>query len=200
MAEEAPAGTPPKSAEENRLKALVDSLWSDSKLGSQVRAKAKEMFPDITTPEDTVEPAIAPLRAEAEALRNDLKAMREERAAEKAAAEEAKQQRDLQSSLESAAAQFHLNESGFDKMVARMKETGNYSDAAAAAAYVVSQTPVAPQPGPYLGPQNINLFGTAEKDERFSLLHKDAGGRFLDAEFTDFMTDPDKYVRDAGFA
>ena len=34
---------------------MFDVLWNDKELGSKVRAKAKEKFPDITIPEDALD-------------------------------------------------------------------------------------------------------------------------------------------------
>ena len=56
-------------------------------------------------------------------------------------------------------------------MVARMKETGNYADADAAAAWVASKTPAAAPAGPTWRSQDLNLFGSKDKDETLAKLH-----------------------------
>ena len=194
----------PAAMTEDQLRALeiFNEVFNDtqSEAGKALRAKAKEKNPNLRLPEDAVEPMVAPFREENAALKARLDALEAERAEERKAAEDAKARGDLESALAGARQRYNLTDEGFDKMVARMKESGNYADADAAAAWVAQQTPPPQAPGPYLGPQNINLFGSAEKDERFALLHSDPMGKFLDAEFREFTSDPDAYVRSAGFA
>lgn len=192
----APAETP----QTDRVREAFNALWGDKTLGAQVRAKVKEIYPDVQTPEDQFDPYVAPLKAELEAMRAERAAEKEAAATEKVEREKVAAQANLEASLEAARRKFNLTGDGFDKMCERMKATGNYTDAEAAAAWVVQQTPLPAAPGPYLGPQNINLFGSSEKDENFALLHADPQGRFLDAEFTAFMKDPAGYCAEAGFA
>jgi hypothetical protein len=190
-----PAPTP-----EDRYQKLAESLWNDSDLGATVRKRAKSLFPDIVIPEDSAEPLIAPIRAELEAMRAERIAEKEAAAKEKEERAQAKAQTKLEDMLVSARQKYSLSDEGFDKMCERMKATSNYSDAEAAAAWVAQQNPPAPPPRAYLGPQKANFYGTGQADEeRFGLLHRDPFGAFLDAEMTEFMNDPDKYVRDAGF-
>src|SRR5581483_11507755 len=153
----------PQSITEGQKRALelFNEFWNDSgEAGRALRAKAKEKWPtDVKLPEEAAEPLVAPLRARLEETEAALKAMRDEREAEKKEREENKAKLDLESALSAARSRYNLTDDGFDKMVARMKETGNYTDADAAAAWVAQQTPPPAAPGPYLGPQNINLFG-----------------------------------------
>lgn len=188
-----------KTADEARALEIFNEVFNDatSEAGKALRAKAKEKNPALRLPEDAVEPLVAPFREENAALKARLDAMEAERAEEKKTREDDAAKSNLEAALAGARQRFNLTDEGFDKMVARMKETGNYGDAEAAAAWVAQQTPPPQAPGPYLGPQNIDLFGSSEKDERFALLHQDPGGKFLDREFTDFIADPDKYVREA---
>lgn len=198
MADDAPI---PMTENDRRSIEVFNELWnSNTDAGRALRAKAKEKYPDARLPEDIAEPAVAPLREANAALQKRLDAMEEERAAEKKAREEAAAQTNLETALANARQRFNLTDEGFDKMCERMKATGNYTDAEAAAAWVAQQTPPPAPPGPYLGPQNINLYGSSEPNPQFELLHKDPSGRFLDEEFRQFIADPDKYVRDAGFA
>ncbi len=199
MADEpAPAATPDSQAAPQRTRAqeLLDKLWTDGKLGAEVRAKAKELYPDVRIPEDDINPVLAPALAELQAARDELKAERESIAKERSDAADAATKLNLESQLDAARNRFNLTDDGFDKMVARMKETGNYTDAEAAAAWVAQQTPPPKAPANYLGPQALNFAGSAEQDERFKLLHTDPGGKFLDKEFNDFFADPDKYVQE----
>jgi ElaB/YqjD/DUF883 family membrane-anchored ribosome-binding protein len=191
----------PAPAAKSRLEQLADTLWNDKgPAGAAYRAKAKELFPDVPLPEEAAEAAVEPVKAELTALQAKFDEMIAERAAEKKAAEDAAVQTNLETAVANARAKFHLTEDGFDKMVARMKETGNYTDAESAAAWVAMQTPAPTAPGPYLGPQALDLFGSKNKNEAFELLHRDPTGAFLDSEFREFLANPDKYVQEAGFA
>lgn len=183
-----------------RASALMERLLKDSKLGPDVRKLAKEAYPDVEFPEDRFDAQLAPVRELLETTQKELREEREARAAEAAKAAERAQENDMRAKLDAAVQKYSLTADGAQKMVDRMKESGNVSDFEAAAAWVAGQQPRAAEPGPYLGPQNINLFGTAEKDERFAMLHQDPMGKFLDAEFREFSADPDAYVRSAGFA
>jgi hypothetical protein len=185
-----------------RSKELVDNLWNDPAHGSAVRKKAGEMYPDVRTPEADLEPIIAPVRAEAEALRAELQAERDERRKEREEAAQRAQEQSLADRLAAARDRFHLTDVGFEMTVAKMKETGNFSDPMAAAALIVADNPPPKDPSGYLGPQQFKLFANTDEaaDERLRLLLKDPQGAFLDAEFKDFLTDPDQYIRDAGIA
>ncbi len=96
--------------------------------------------------------------------------------------------------LDAARNKYNLTSDGFDKMVERMKTTGNYADAEASAAWVAQQTPPTKAPTPGWAPKSMNLFGTKDgRDEKFKLLHEDPMG-FMDAELQEFVRDPDAYV------
>lgn len=200
MAEPTPSPAPAVPAADpaaERLAKVYDALWSDKDIGAKVRAKTKEMFPDVVTPEDHIDPILAPVRAELDAMRETLKTEREARATEKAADDEARQAATMRQQLDAARERFNLNDDGLDKMVARMKETGNYTDAEAAAAWVVQQTPpvVVPKAG-YL-PKKLDLFGSANAraEQDFVQLHTDPQG-YMDDQLERFAQDPDLYVRE----
>jgi hypothetical protein len=180
-----------------RATELMEALWADKTLGSSVRAKAKELYPDISIPEDQVDPIVAPMRAELAALRAERDADRAEREAERKERDETSQRRNLESALDGARAKYGLTDDGFDKMVARMKETGNYSDAEAAAAWVAQSTPVSsPNKADWL-PKKLDLFGSNRErdDESYRLLHTNPDA-YLDSQLQEFANDPDKYVRE----
>lgn len=188
---------------EQRLIDLGNALWTDNtEAGKAYRAAAKAKYPEVRTVEDDLEPIVQPFRTQVEQLVTELSAERAQRAkeAEERATEAA--ERAMQNSVDAAVNQFHLTDAGRDLMLQRMKDTGNFSDPLAAAAYIVQANPPPKDPSGYLGPQNINLYGSSEEsaEERVKLLHRDPSGKFLDAEFTDFLRDPDQYVRDAGLA
>lgn len=178
-----------------RAKAIIDRLWNDGELGTKVRSKAKELYPDITLPEEQMAPEIAPLRAEIATLKDALAQVKTDRDDERKKREESETKKTLEEALTSARQRFNLTDEGFDKMVARMKETGNYSDAEAAAAWVAQQTPPPKPAGPAWAPQSLNLFGSKDHDEKWQLLHRDPIA-YQDAELTEFTRDPDKYVRE----
>ncbi len=176
-----------------RALAALEKLWNDGEVGATVQKKIKEIYPDAKTNDDVFGPVVAPLRAENEKLAAKLAKIEEERAAERKLAEESSMKRSLDESLTKARQAYNLTDEGFDKMVARMKETGNYSDADAAAAWVASKTPPAPVAGPSWKPQSMNLFGSKKYDEALAELHRDPG-EYMDSQLQQFVSDPDAYV------
>ena len=116
-----------------RAQELLEQLWLDGDIGEKIRKAAKAKFPDAKILDDTVAPFVAPLKAENAALKERLDKMEADRAAEREAAEKHSAQTNLESALARARQDYNLTDEGFDKMVARMKETGNYADADAAA-------------------------------------------------------------------
>lgn len=188
---------------DRRFAELGNALWNDtSERGRTFRAFAKEKYPDAVTIEDQFDPIVKPLREEAAALRAELAAEAQRRTDEAEARTRERAERTLQDGLEAARKRFNLTDAGMDLTIKRMQDTGNYSDPLAAAAAIVADNPPPKDPTGYLGPQNINLFGSANEsaEDRIRLLHKDPMGGFLDAEFRDFISDPDAYVRNAGIA
>jgi hypothetical protein len=186
-----------------RADVLLGKLLRDGTMGSAVRKLAKETFPEagFEFPEDRFDAQLQPLRDDLKATRDALEAEREQLATERKTREEATQLQSMQQKLDSAVAKYSLTADGAQKMVDRMQETGNSSDFEAAAAWVAGNLPKAVQTsGAYLGPQALNLFGSKEADENFKLLHKDPMGAFIDNEMREFVSDPDAYVRSAGFA
>lgn len=180
--------------EYQRSRELIDALWNDATVGPAIRKAAKAKYPDVTLPDDSFEPIVAPLRQQVEELQKTLKEEREQRAKDTAAADEARSKRTIEDALTSARKSYNLTDEGFDKMVARMKETGNYTDADAAAAWVISKEPPPRQPGPTFGPNRLDVARYHDDDAR-KLLLKD-NEAFLDNELNDFSKDPDKYVRE----
>ena len=184
--------------EEQRARALIQALWNDKELGAGVRRRAKEAYPDIQTPEDSLEPVmnerLAPLRAENESLKASFEALSEKFSAREKAVSEKEAQETLRASLNLARDKFSLTDDGFDKMVARMKETGNYQDAEAAAAWVASVTPPPAKAKPDWMPQAMNLFGSNERDESLALLHRNPEA-YADSQIAEMLRDPDAYVR-----
>jgi len=188
------------TAAQIRAEQLVNKLWRDKEVGSKVQKLAKETFPDaeIHTVDETLEPVLAPFRAQNDALAAELKAMRDEREADRKAAKERAdedQKLSFQAQISKARDAYNLTDEGFDKMVERMKATGNYQDPEAAAAWVSSKEPPPPPPGPTFGPQALNLFGSQKADESLALLHNDPE-RYADEQFALFQRDPDAYVRE----
>ena len=178
-----------------RALAALEASWNDPELGPAIQKKVKSLFPDSHTNEDVFGPVVAPLRAQNEALEKKLAKIEDERAAERKTAEETSMKRSLDEALGSARRSYNLTEEGFDKMVARMKETGNYSDADAAAAWVASKTPPTAAAGPSWKPQAMNLFGAKKFDEAMSELHRDPQ-EYRDSQLAEFIRDPDAYVNE----
>jgi ElaB/YqjD/DUF883 family membrane-anchored ribosome-binding protein len=190
--------TYPTETEADRAQKLIQALWNDKEYGAGIRRKAKEFYPDIQTPEDSLEPVmnerIAPLKAENDELKARFEALSEKVAAREKAATEKETEEKLRSALEEARDRYSLTQDGFDKMVARMKETGNYQDAEAAAAWVASKTPPPAKAKPDWMPQAMNLFGSNERDESLALLHRNPEA-YADAQIAEMLRDPDAYVR-----
>ena len=181
-----------------RAEKLVNELWSDGEIGQRLQAEAKKRFADIRTAEDMVGPALAPILKQNESLAAELKKIQDEREAERKAADERKadsEKKSFEEAISAARTRFNLTDEGFDKMVERMKATGNYTDPEAAAAYVASQNPPKPVAGPTFGPKDLNLFGSKKSDENMRQLHTDPQG-YMDSQLNEFMVDPDKYVRE----
>ena len=180
--------------EYKRAADLINDLWNDSDIGVALRKKAKEKYPDIRLPDDSIQPAIEPLKKQLDEMAKSLSEEREERKKEREAAEQARAQKSLEERIDEARRKHNLTQEGFDKMIARMKETGNYGDAEAAALWVLSKEPPPPSPGPAWAPKNIDLKGNLDA-EKVKLLHSDPVA-YQDSEIQDMLRDPDKYVRD----
>lgn len=180
-----------------RAQQLVDKLWNDkSPTGVAVRKQAKELFPDINIPDEQAELATAPIKAEVDDLKVQLSKAMDRITARDKADDEMRAETEMSVKLQSARKNFGLTDAGYDKMVERMKATGNFSDAEAAAAYVVSQMPkVAPSSSPSWLPEAANLFGAQERDEKFEKLHQNPQ-KYMDDELRQFARDPDAYVRE----
>jgi hypothetical protein len=182
-------------AAKSRLELLSDNLWADkSDLGRLVRARAKELFPDIVTPDEQAETAVAPLKGEVEDLKKQLTGALDRLAAREKAEADLKAEVDLGVKLTEARKAFGLTDAGYDKMIKRMQETGNVTDAMAAAAWVVSQMPKPePSSSPSWMPEAMNLFGSNKREEQWEALHKDPR-KYLDDQLREFVKDPDRYV------
>jgi hypothetical protein len=179
---------------EARALKLFNAMVSDPKTRSAVRAKTKELFPDSTFAEDHMDPVLAPLQDQMSKLQADNEALLKRITDDEAARSEERQRTTLETQLFAARDKFYLTADGFDKMVDRMKETGNYSDPEAAAAWVAQTTPKPKAPGPSWAPSKINFLGDAGK-EALEFLHNDPEG-YQDAQLAEFAEDPDKYVRE----
>lgn len=172
-----------------RAQKLVEAQWRDPKMGAALRAKAKEMFPEVSIPEDTVDPVVAPLRAELEETKKGYAAILERM--EKKDKEEADRAQtiSMENALANARKKYSLTDEGFDKMVSRMKETANFTDAEAAAAWVASTTP-APKShsGPSWAPQDLDLYGSKNANEDYKLLHTNTEA-FFDKTVADILNE-----------
>jgi hypothetical protein len=181
---------------EKRALAILNKLWGEAGVGAQIRKTSKELFPEVTLPEDEVEPVLAPMRAQLEeqkAKNADLEGRLQKIIDERATSDAEKS---FEAQMQAASKRFNLTDEGRAKVIARMKETGNYTAVEDAAAYIVSQMPApkASNSASWL-PQPMDMFGSKNHDEKFEKLHRDPIG-YQDAELREFISDPDKYVRD----
>lgn len=187
-------GTPAEPTREEKFIARL--LGEKSATGTEVRKIAREMFPDARVPAEDPELVVKPLEDRLASTETQLKAAIEKIAAREKADDDLKVENELSIKLSKARNNFGLTDAGYDKMVNRMKETGNYADADAAAAWVVSQTPKpTPSNTPSWMPEPANLFGALDKDAQFEALHKDPR-KYMDDQLREFVRDPDKYVSD----
>ena len=180
-----------------RAAELLEELTRDSEVGAKIRSVIKTKFPDSQAArlDDIAEPLVAPLKKENAALKERLDKLEADRLAEKEDAEKRAAQTNLEQALAKARQDYSLTDEGFDKMVARMKDTGNYADADAAAAWVASKTPPAAPVGPTWRSQDLNLFGSHDKDEALVKLHRDPIG-FQDDQIEEFLRNPDQFTRE----
>jgi len=178
-----------------RSKELIDALWNDGEVGKKIQQAAKARWDDVKTTEDMFAPIVEPHLNKIKNLEDRYEKLLEERLDEKRAADEERTKLKLEEQLEKARRDYNLTEEGFNQMIDRMKSTGNYSDAEAAAAYVASKAPPAKVAGPTWAPQDLDLFGSKNRNDALVELHRDPMG-YMDSQLTEFVADPDKYVRD----
>ena len=179
----------------HRSKELIDALWNDGEVGKKIQQAAKAKWNDIKTTDDVMSPIIEPHMNKLRAMEEKYEKLLEERMEEKRATEDERVKVKLEEQLEKARRDYNLTEEGFNQMIDRMKSTGNYSDAEAAAAYVASKAPPAKVAGPTWAPQDLDLFGSKNRNDALVELHRDPMG-YMDSQLTEFVSDPDKYVRD----
>jgi len=179
----------------HRSKELIDALWNDGEVGKKIQQAAKAKWNDIKTTDDVMSPIIEPHMNKLRAMEEKYEKLLEERMEEKRATEDERVKVKLEEQLEKARREYNLTEEGFNQMRDRMKSTGNYSDAEAAAAYVASKAPPAKVAGPTWAPQDLDLFGSKNRNDALVELHRDPMG-YMDSQLSEFVSDPDKYVRD----
>jgi hypothetical protein len=179
----------------HRSKELIDALWNDGEVGKKIQQAAKAKWNDIKTTDDIMSPIVEPHLNKLKEMEEKYEKLLEERLEEKRAAEDERVKVKLEEQLEKARRDYNLTEEGFNQMIDRMKATGNYSDAEAAAAYVASKAPPAKVAGPTWAPQDLDLFGSKNRNDALVELHRDPMG-YMDSQLTEFVSDPDKYVRD----
>lgn len=182
----------PATEEQIRAAQLLNDLWNDSKLGADIRAKAKEKFPDVKLPEDAIKPALDKQQAEIDELKAQTKSALDKLAEREKTDAEAKTFTDLESKINGAAREYGLTDAGRSMMLERMKEQGNY-DAEAAAAWAASKAPPPETPKPAWATKDMNLFGSKEPNEQFKALHSNPE-RYLEDQLVEFAQNPDKYT------
>jgi len=179
----------------HRSKELIDALWNDGEVGKKIQQAAKAKWNDIKTTDDVMSPIIEPHMNKLRVMEAKYEKLLEERMEEKRVTEDERVKVKLEEQLEKARRDYNLTEEGFNQMIDRMKSTGNYSDAEAAAAYVASKAPPAKVAGPTWAPQDLDLFGSKNRNDALVELHRDPMG-YMDSQLSEFVSDPDKYVRD----
>ena len=177
---EAATLSPEQVKEAVRAQRLVESLFydADPAVAKAAREKAKAMFPDITLPSERLAPDLAPLKADYDALKGQFDALQTkltDDATAKETAAQAERAKDLESRINSARQAHGFSDEYYNKMLDRMRETGNYGDPEAAAAYIAAGIPKPVDlKGPTWSPDALNYAGSAVEDESLALLHTNA--------------------------
>lgn len=176
---------------ETRAGKIFEKNLKDPDVGPGLRAAAKKEFPDLVFQEDEIDNRIT---AREKALSDQIAALTKRLEERDAAEAKAKSEADLESKVNSAVSKFNLTEEGRKAMLERMIAQGS-TDADAAAALVAHNAPKPASTPAYL-PQKMNLFGSAEQDEKYKLLNTRPDD-FFDSEVAALIRDPDGYVRSA---
>lgn len=184
---------PQVPVEMQRAYDLVNALWNDADVGAKIRSTAKARY-NIQLPDDAIDPVVAPLRKQVEELSKSLAEEREAKKKRDDEEAEAKQRQKIEDTIHSARQKYRLTQEGFEKMIKRMQDAQNYTDAEAAAAWVVSNEPPPTTPIPAWAPKSLDMKGNLDA-EMVKLLHSDPRG-YEDAQLTEFFKDPDKYTRE----
>ncbi len=188
----APAQSQPQAATQNQLRAeqLIFSLWNDPEYGPKIREAAKKQFGDIKTLED--DPVVGSIKAQNDALSKKLDEALTRLNKRDEDDEQTKTFRQMEEAVGAAQRKFALTDEGRAKMLDRMKETKNFSDPEAAAAWVSHSTP--PEtPKSTFSPAKTDFYGSASFDESWKKLHLNPD-KYVDDELTLFSKDPDKYT------
>ena len=155
--------------------ALLDKLYNAPGATGLAVKKLVEQTTGVKSPELALIETITQGRDEALGKINaDLKALREEQAADKKATAQAKAEADLLTRVESVKKDFRFTDEGMEKVFDRMRAQ-NSADVEGAAAYVASQLPKAKpaDTGSSYAPQSLNLYGSAEQDAQWADLNRD---------------------------
>lgn len=170
---------------------VLNKMWTDPKDGLTFKRKVKSLEPTWAIPEvDVVDQAAAPFRAEIDTLKKSVTDLVDTITTERQTAAERREETTLQERLTAARKEYQLTDEGMDKVIARMKETGN-PDPSSAAAWVTDHMPKAkPTSGSSsFGPSAANLFGVKTQDDHWKDLHTDPDGWF-DREVEAVLNDP----------
>lgn len=179
----------PQEVDLQRLREAVNVLTENDPAAWE---KLKKAFPELKSPYDNVKPLLEPIQQQISSIAESIKKDQEERAKQEEERKKNETALDLEKALSGARSRYNLTEDGFNKMVERMKATQNYTDADAAAAWVVSENPPSDPGKPSWVPQNMNLFASKDKDDAYALLHKDPNA-FLDNELAKWAKNPEAY-------
>lgn len=183
---------------DKRLEHMFNKLWNDPNLGPQIQAATKQEFPDVVTQQDQFAPVLAPVMKQLEESQAELKALREERAAEALARQE-KEKADYQAAFESnfaaAASAYNLTDEGKQAAIDHMQKTKAY-DPEAACALIASKMPAVTVPKAKRTVEPLFESLKGDQSDRYALLHKDPDA-FLDQEFAELEADPDRYIQEA---
>lgn len=173
------AADDPARAQERALLGLLNQVWTDPKVGSAVRKRAKELNPQITIPDEHPVAVQANERMDAlEAQNAALQKMLDEQRAER---ERRDQEAKLREGIGRAQDRFRLTDDGVAGTIKLMQDRQIADPEAAAALFVDSLPKAKPTQGSTILPRtDFNLYGSRSGGDDWNKLLSDRDGFFAD--------------------
>ena len=173
------ASDDPARAQERALLGLLNQVWTDPKVGSAVRKRAKELNPQITIPDEHPVAVQANERMDALEQQNAaLQKMLDEQAAER---DRRDQETKLREGIGRAQDRFRLTDDGVAGTIKLMQDRQITDPEAAAALFVDSLPKAKPTQGSTILPRGeFNLYGSRSGGDDWNKLLSDRDGFFAD--------------------
>lgn len=162
-----------------KLNQMLDTIWTDPKVGEQVRRRMKEIDPTIPIPDD--HPVAAQLTGQLKDTQSALDKLREEYAADKLANSTKDQESNLRKVIGEVQTKRGMTDESVDGTIKMMQDRGIADFDAAAALYLEGVPKAKPQSASSrMFDTKPNLFGTQTKDDQWEQLHTDPDSFFRD--------------------